>query len=185
MVICRVCRVRGTGHSFHGYRPQSRRKWRNASLTCRYARAAYRNRTDDLRITRGMRPACARASCTDSTCNGEDGTRGAGIILRPGPRTGPRPEPSRASHLATVRYCTEGYPRPQADPAVIGVTGPARVYRTQPADVHNCRNSAAGAFTAGFPGAMQTAQPERRCLPNRGEARRLRMMRCYEQLVTD
>ena len=29
--------------------------------------AAYRNRTDDLRITRGMLPASARATCTDST----------------------------------------------------------------------------------------------------------------------
>src|SRR5215469_11660979 len=52
-------------------------------------RAAYRNRTDDLRITRGMRPGCVPASCTDSTGNRTDGTRGAGIIPRPGPRTGP------------------------------------------------------------------------------------------------
>jgi integrase len=55
--------------------------------------AAYRNRTDDLRITRGTRRACARASCTDSTGDRTDGTRGAGIIRRPGPRTGPRPRP--------------------------------------------------------------------------------------------
>ena len=39
----------------------------NASLTCRYARAAYRNRTDDLRITRGTRPDRTRAGCTDGT----------------------------------------------------------------------------------------------------------------------
>jgi len=51
--------------------------------------AAYRNRTDDLRITRDTVPARARAGCTDSTRNGTDGTRGAGIIRRPGPRPGP------------------------------------------------------------------------------------------------
>ena len=38
-------------------------------------------------------PARARASCTDSTGNRMDGTRGAGIIRRPGPRTGPRSSP--------------------------------------------------------------------------------------------
>jgi hypothetical protein len=52
VAICRGCRVRGTGHSFHGYRTQSRTKWRNTSLNCKYVRAVYRNRTDDLRITR-------------------------------------------------------------------------------------------------------------------------------------
>ena len=43
------------------------------------------------RYTRGPRPGCARASCTDSTGNNTDGARCAGIIRRPGPRTGPRP----------------------------------------------------------------------------------------------
>src|SRR6185312_3916662 len=40
--------------------------------------AAYRNRTDDLRITRGPRPGRARASCTDSTDHRPDGTHSAG-----------------------------------------------------------------------------------------------------------
>ena len=54
------------------------------SLTCRYDRAAYRNRTDDLRITRGPLPGRAPASCTDSTDHRTDGTRRAGTIQGPG-----------------------------------------------------------------------------------------------------
>jgi hypothetical protein len=42
--------------------------------------AAYRNRTDDLRITRGTLPSRTRSSCTDSMGNGTGGTRRAGII---------------------------------------------------------------------------------------------------------
>src|SRR5262249_19515475 len=61
------------------------------------------------RITRGTRPGRARASCTDSTGHRTDGTRGAGIIRRPGPRTGPRLTPLRASRLATARDFTECY----------------------------------------------------------------------------
>ena len=45
--------------------------------------AAYRNRTDDLRITSGVLPACARATCIDSTDHRTDGTHDAGIIRRP------------------------------------------------------------------------------------------------------
>jgi hypothetical protein len=45
--------------------------------------AAYRDRTDDLRITRGMLPARARATCTDSTDHRTDGTHDAGIIGTP------------------------------------------------------------------------------------------------------
>jgi hypothetical protein len=42
------------------------------------------------RITRGTRPGCRSASCSDCTGYRTGGTRGAGIIRRPGPRTGPR-----------------------------------------------------------------------------------------------
>ena len=42
--------------------------------------AAYRNRTDDLRITRGLIPGRTPASCTDSTGNGTDDTRRAGVL---------------------------------------------------------------------------------------------------------
>ena len=66
------------------------------------AGAAYRNRTDDLRITRGMLPASARATCTDSTGNRTDSTQGAGIIRRPVPRPVPRPRPLRLAVLLTV-----------------------------------------------------------------------------------
>jgi len=80
--------------------------------------AAYRNRTDDLRITRGTIPVRARASCTDSTGNRTDGTHGAGIIRRPGPRTGPRPRPLRPRLLLlSVNLADDMDPRPQADKA--------------------------------------------------------------------
>ena len=66
-------------------------------------RAAYRNRTDDLRITGGPLPGRARASCTDGTDHRTDGTVRAGIIRRPGPRTGPRPGPC----VPASCYCTQ------------------------------------------------------------------------------
>jgi hypothetical protein len=59
----------------------------------RDARAASGSLTPDHRITRGTLPACARATCTDGTGQRTDGTRGAGIIRRPGPRLGPHPRP--------------------------------------------------------------------------------------------
>jgi hypothetical protein len=66
--------------------------------------AAYRNRTDDLRITRGMLPRCTTATCTTATCiNSTKDTPGSADytgISRPfGPRTGPRQRRS----LATAR----------------------------------------------------------------------------------
>ena len=61
---------------------------KRASDLQRY-RAAYRNRTDDLRITRGSIPGRAPASCTDSTDHRTDGTRRAGTIQ--GPVSRPRP----------------------------------------------------------------------------------------------
>ena len=63
------------------------------SLTCRYVRADYRNRTDDLRITRGTIPSRTPASCTDSTDHRTDGTHRAGTIQGAVPRTVPRPRP--------------------------------------------------------------------------------------------
>ena len=51
--------------------------------------AAYRNRTDDLRITRGLLPARARASCTDSIHSRTDRTRRAGIDRHAVPRPKP------------------------------------------------------------------------------------------------
>jgi len=69
---------------------------------CSWAGAAYRNRTDDLRITRGTIPSRTHASCTDTTDHRTDGTLRAGIIRRPGPRTGPRPRPC----VPASCYCT-------------------------------------------------------------------------------
>jgi hypothetical protein len=63
--------------------------------------AAYQNRTDDLRITRGTIPSRACASCTDSTGNGTDCTLGAGIIRRPGPRPTVRQALGRACHMVS------------------------------------------------------------------------------------
>ena len=78
-----ICRVRGTGHSFHG--PGSRSTGTQEQYVCdlQISRAAYRNRTDDLRITRGPLPGRARASCTDGTDHRTDGTRCAGNIPLP------------------------------------------------------------------------------------------------------
>src|ERR1700761_5358746 len=61
--------------------------------------AAYRNRTDDLRITRGLFPGRTRPTCTHSTDYCIDSTRGPGIMQPLGPRTGPRPAPSFPSLL--------------------------------------------------------------------------------------
>jgi hypothetical protein len=103
--------------------------------------AAYRNRTDDLRITRGTRCGCARASCTDSTGDRTDGTRGAGIIRRPGPRTGPRPRPCVPGILLLcVNAADDMVPRPRADRA----PGPtvdlhAATHTVRLADVRICR----------------------------------------------
>src|SRR5215469_12235166 len=77
--------------------------------------AAYRNRTDDLRITRGLLPGRARASCTDGTDHRIHGTLRAGIIRRPGPRTGPRPRPRVL--LLHVNVADDKDPRLQADTA--------------------------------------------------------------------
>ena len=83
--------------------------------------AAYRNRTDALCITRGTIPSRAGASCTDSTGNRTDGTHGAGITRRPGPRIGPRPRSwARRILLLCVNAAGDTDPRSQAD----GVPGP-------------------------------------------------------------
>jgi hypothetical protein len=55
--------------------------------------AALGNRTPDLRITRGPIPIRTHASCTDTTDHRTGGTRRAGTIQRPVPRTVPRPRP--------------------------------------------------------------------------------------------
>jgi hypothetical protein len=81
-------------------------------------RAAYRNRTDDLRITRGLLPRRARASCTNGTDHRIDGTLRAGIIRRPGPRTGPRPRALRPHILLLHANAADDMdPRLQADTA--------------------------------------------------------------------
>jgi hypothetical protein len=104
-------------------------------------RAAYRNRTDDLRITRATIPSCTHASCTDSTGNRTDGTGGAGIIRRPGPRTGPRRRPCvPAILLLCVNVADDIDPRPQADTA----PGPtvdlyAATHTVRLADARICR----------------------------------------------
>ena len=64
--------------------------------------SAYRNRTDDLRITRGTLSCLTCTSCTDITGHRTDSTRCAGIIRRRGPRTGPSP---KASRLRGLRRC--------------------------------------------------------------------------------
>ena len=62
--------------------------------------AAYRNRTDDLRITRGPFPRSHSMTCTDSTTNGSDGPDCTGITRHPVPR--PVPRLSHRPRLAAV-----------------------------------------------------------------------------------
>ena len=74
--------------------------------------------------------------------NGTDGTGGAGITRRPGPRTGPRPRPCvHAILLLCVNAADDMDPRPHADTA----PGPAAdlyaaAHTVRLADARNCRN---------------------------------------------
>jgi len=61
--------------------------------------AAYRNRTDDLRITRGPLSCTGGMTCTDSTPDGTHSADYTGIPVRPVPRLVPRP--SRRPSLPT------------------------------------------------------------------------------------
>jgi hypothetical protein len=88
------------------------------------------------RITRGTRPRSTRASCTDSMGNRTDGTGGAGIIRRPGPRTGPGPR-LHVHHPATLRNVTKGRViRARGGPSHHWADGlqPDRSTRVAPAD---------------------------------------------------
>ena len=93
----------------------------NKASDLQLCRAAYRNRTDDLRITRGKIRSRASASCSDSTGLRIDGTRGAGTIRRPGPQTGPRWRSLRPFILLlcvmSLRACIRA-----REPAVKGLT---------------------------------------------------------------
>jgi len=95
---------RGPSHSVHGPGSVIIATPRNEPSTCRYVRAAYRNRTDALRITRGPIPACKYTSCTDTTDHRTDGTRRAGTVQ--GPRS--TPAPLRRAVLFTVCNVTKG-----------------------------------------------------------------------------
>ena len=77
----------------HLRRPRTARRGRDAKVSEKVPGksqllrgGAYRNRTDDLRITRGTLPSRTRPSCTDSTGHCTDDTRRAGIIRQPGPQ---------------------------------------------------------------------------------------------------
>ena len=64
--------------------------------------AAYRNRTDDLRITRGLLPRSYYMTCTDSTANGSDDPDCTGISLHPVPRPVPRFSHRATGHRSVV-----------------------------------------------------------------------------------
>jgi len=82
-------------------RRTAKRRWTKVPGESGFLRgAAYRNRTDDLRITRGMLPRSHSMTCTDSTTNGSDGPDCTGISRHPVPR--PVPRLSHRPRLATV-----------------------------------------------------------------------------------
>ena len=88
-----------------------------------------------------MLPSRPRPSCTDSTGDRTDGTRGAGIIRRPGPRTGPRPRPCVPGILLLcVNAADDMDPRLRADRAP-GPTVDLHVatHTVRLADVRICR----------------------------------------------
>ena len=62
--------------------------------------AAYRNRTDDLRVTRGPVPRSRRLTCTDSTADRTGSAGSTGISRLPVPR--PVPRLSHRPQVATV-----------------------------------------------------------------------------------
>ena len=70
--------------------------------------AAYRNRTDDLRITRGMLPCIDGMTCTDSTPDSTSSADCTRISRPPVPR--PVPRPSRRPSLATQQHQRELLP---------------------------------------------------------------------------
>ena len=123
-------------------------------------RAAYRNRTDDLRITRDTVPRCGRTGCTDSTANRTDGTRRAGIISRPVPRTVPRPRSSSN---------TRDDPYQRASPARIWPADPV-TKAPRPVSVTTARCPAGSAVVAQ---TRRCATPSRPCRARREAPERL------------
>jgi len=88
--IYRVCHFHGPSHSVHGPGSVIMETPRNDLLTCNVSEPPIGIEPMTYAL-RGTRDLPAHASCTDSTGNRTDRTGGAGIIRRPGPRTGPRP----------------------------------------------------------------------------------------------
>jgi hypothetical protein len=72
--------------------------------------AAYRNRTDDLRITRGPLSCTDGMTCTDSTPDGTHSADCTGISLRPVPRLVPRPSrrPSLPAGNISASFASRG-----------------------------------------------------------------------------
>src|SRR5215469_15786692 len=80
-------------------------------------RAAHRNRTDDLRITRGMVACNTDATCADSTARCTDGTLCPGLLPLSVPRGVPHPQRDRGHHPADWRG---GLAEARLDPVLSG-----------------------------------------------------------------
>jgi len=185
-MICRICRVRGTGRSFHGYRPYPE-KVAKCVFKLHIYPSRYRNRTDDLRITRDTVPRSRRTDCTDSTGNRTDSTRRAGTIQGPVPR----PLPLRHAALFTVCNVTGGAAS-RADEHARPSSGPAGNRPLPPMPgllTCGCRPDSVSAahhkilaprLPALYRGALSHA---RRGRADRGKAGQLRMTLRHEQPV--
>jgi hypothetical protein len=115
------------------------------------------------RITRDTVPRSERTGCTDSTGNRTDGTRRAGTIKGPVPRTVPRPRSSSSK--------SDG-PHPRAGPARIWPANPV-TRAPRPVSVTTARCRAGSAVVAQ---TRRCATPSRLAVPGRG------LFRCRESI---
>ena len=82
--------IAGTAGEIRPVSIRSTRWGAKRALTPSELGAGERMRTAGLPFTRRTASCTRRSTCTDDTEHRTDGTRGAGIIWRAGPRTGPR-----------------------------------------------------------------------------------------------
>jgi hypothetical protein len=87
-----------------------------------HCRAAYRNRTDDLRITRGTVPGRARASCTDSTAIALMAPAALGLSGYPVHEPVHAEAPASGQHATVRNFSESAGSASTTSPAVAGPT---------------------------------------------------------------